>query len=254
MKIDVIIPVYNSEKTIEKTIDSVLAQTNQVSEIIIVDDCSIDETQNIVKRRQKNLTGTKIVYIKNNKNLGAGASRNTGLQASKSRYVAFLDSDDYWLPNHLESLIDALDKSEWAVFAYANYKYYIPTSGEYSNCSQYLRRHKYQDQLQNTLISTPSVLIDKKQVGNIEFLERRTGQDYALWLSLLKVGDACGVGSCSVVVQKMPNSLSKSKIQSAMDIYQIQVECENIPRIIAFWNTVMFVINAVIKRKKFWKK
>jgi teichuronic acid biosynthesis glycosyltransferase TuaG len=250
MKIDVIIPVYNSEKTIVKAINSILSQSIDVEKIIVVDDCSIDNTKTIINRMQKDYS--TILYKKNTLNLGAGNSRNIGLTLSKSRYVAFLDSDDYWNENHLMELSKSLEENKWAIFAYSNYKYYLTKSNKYSNCSKFKERHNYKLQLRSTLISTPSVLIDKSRSGSFSFISRRTGQDYALWLDLLKRGDACGVNSCTVIVQKISNSLSKNKFQSLLDIYQIQRVQEEIGPFNALLNSIMFLVNTIKKKISFW--
>jgi teichuronic acid biosynthesis glycosyltransferase TuaG len=250
MNIDVIIPVFNSEKTIVKSIDSVLAQSISVNRIIIIDDCSTDDTKNIICRMQE-INGV-ILYKRNKFNLGAGSSRNAGLELSKSRYVAFLDSDDLWSEGHLMELYRSLNENKWAIFAYSKYKYYLPESDKYSNCSKCKDRHNYKFQLRSTLICTPSVLIDKSRSGDFSFISRRTGQDYALWLDLLKRGDACGVNSCTVIVQKISDSLSKNKFQSLLDIYQIQRVQEEIDPFNVLLNSIMFLVNTIKKKISFW--
>jgi len=248
--IDVIIPVFNSARTISKTINSALSQIAPVNKIFIIDDCSKDDTKKIVEELAQ--TDSRIIYKNNSVNLGAGKSRNIGLELSKSRYVAFLDSDDLWSEGHLMELYRALSENKWAIFAYSNYKYYLPESDKYSNCSKCKDRHNYKFQLSNTLICTPSVLIDKSRSGDFSFISRRTGQDYALWLDLLKKGDACGVNSCTVIVQKISNSLSKNKFQSLLDVYQIQRVQEGITPFSALLNSIMFLVNTIKKKISFW--
>ena len=99
----IIVPVYNSEKFIKRCISSILNQNFFDYEIIIINDCSTDASNRICKKfRQDNLN--KIKLIKNEKNLGAGQSRNLGLKYASGRYIIFLDSDDYLLENSLNSL------------------------------------------------------------------------------------------------------------------------------------------------------
>jgi glycosyltransferase involved in cell wall biosynthesis len=102
-KVSVIIPVYNSERFIKETIESVLNQTCQDFEIIIIDDGSIDKSAEIIK----SFTDRRILYIYQ-KNEGVSAARNKGISASKGEYIAFLDHDDLWLPKKLEEQISVL--------------------------------------------------------------------------------------------------------------------------------------------------
>lgn len=97
-KISVIIPVYNAEKTIGNSIDSVLSQSFTDFEILIVDDCSTDKSLDIIK----SFTDSRIILMRHKKNKGAPAARNTAIKVAKGEYLAFLDSDDIWYKNKLE--------------------------------------------------------------------------------------------------------------------------------------------------------
>jgi glycosyltransferase involved in cell wall biosynthesis len=108
-KISVIIPTYNRAHLIERSIISVLNQTYQNFEIIVVDDGSIDNTEEIIKKLQR--TDNRIRYIKLEKNIGAAAARNIGIKAAKEEYVAFQDSDDEWLPEKIEKQIRVLENA-----------------------------------------------------------------------------------------------------------------------------------------------
>lgn len=105
--VSVIMPTFNREKTILRAINSILQQTYKDIEIIIVDDCSTDNTQKVVE----SLNNNNITYIKQDKNRGACAARNEGIKLAKGEYIAFLDSDDEWLPEKVEKQIDFLQKN-----------------------------------------------------------------------------------------------------------------------------------------------
>ncbi|WP_339180173.1 glycosyltransferase family 2 protein [Oceanobacillus sp. FSL W7-1293] len=111
VKVSVIIPTKDREISIERAIKSVLGQTIQDIEIIVVDDNSSDNTFESINRFKKT-SHIDITYLKNEKNLGGAVSRNKGALKSKGKYIAFLDSDDEWLPNHLEAGINVIEKSE----------------------------------------------------------------------------------------------------------------------------------------------
>lgn len=103
--VSVIIPAYNRSQYIEKTIRSVLTQTYQNFEIIVVDDCSNDNTSELLAFMAKD--DQRICYIKHDKNKGAQAARNTGVKASNGDFIAFLDSDDWWYPDKLQKQVAA---------------------------------------------------------------------------------------------------------------------------------------------------
>ena len=100
--VSIIMPSYNTGKFIEETINSVINQTYNNWELIIVDDCSNDNTDEIVK----SIKDSRIVYLKNEKNSGAAVSRNKALKEAKGRWIAFLDSDDLWKREKLEKQIN----------------------------------------------------------------------------------------------------------------------------------------------------
>lgn len=102
IKISVVIPLYNKEKRISDCINSVIAQTSAATEIIIVDDGSTDDSLEIAKRSLKNHNGN--VKIISQKNSGASSARNTGVEASESNLIAFLDADDEWSPIYIEKM------------------------------------------------------------------------------------------------------------------------------------------------------
>lgn len=108
-KITVIVPCYNVEKYVKKSIESILNQTYKNIEIIAIDDCSKDKTFEIIKKIEKENEG-KVRVIKNEKNLGLAATRNKGIMEAKTDFIGFIDSDDYIDENYYESLIDAIEK------------------------------------------------------------------------------------------------------------------------------------------------
>ena len=117
LKVSIILPNYNSSKTIINTINSILQQTYKNWEIIIVDDCSDKKTKNILSK-YKNIKKIKIFYLKKNK--GTAYCRNLAIKKSKSYYLAFIDSDDTWEKNKLKLQINFMQKNNY-FFTYTNY-------------------------------------------------------------------------------------------------------------------------------------
>ena len=121
-KVDIIVPVYNSQKYISKTINSVFRQTYKNWKLIIIDDASTDDTKKILDTiYKKNKNKKKITIFKNNINRGQAFSRNRGLKYSKSKFVTFLDSDDFWDKNKLKNQIKFMLKYNYD-FTYSDYK------------------------------------------------------------------------------------------------------------------------------------
>ena len=117
--VSIIMPSYNTGKYIVSSIKSVLAQTYQNWELLIVDDCSTDNTDDLVKQL---LQDSRIHYLKNEKNSGAAVSRNRALKEARGRWIAFLDSDDLWMPQKLERQIDYMRKNGYS-FTYTAVSY-----------------------------------------------------------------------------------------------------------------------------------
>ena len=116
--VSIIMPSFNTGKYITETIESVLAQSYKNWELIIVDDCSSDNTDEIVSTY---LSDDRIHYLKNEKNSGAAFSRNIALRKAKGKWIAFLDSDDLWLPEKLELQLAYMKKNNYA-FSYTDYR------------------------------------------------------------------------------------------------------------------------------------
>ena len=116
--VSIVMPSYNTAKYITETVESVLRQTYPFWELIIVDDCSTDETDKLVKPY---LADARVRYLKNNHNSGAAVSRNHALREAKGKWIAFLDSDDIWLREKLEKQIEFMQANDYH-FSYTNYE------------------------------------------------------------------------------------------------------------------------------------
>lgn len=242
--ISVIIPSYNSSKYILKTVNSVLQQTYENFEIIIVDDCSKDNTREVI--RELSEQDNRVRYIFQEKNGGAAVARNTGIENAKGRYIAFLDSDDIWESDKLSIQIRYLMQGHPFVFcAYDT----VDAEGNVLGGKIKIKKVvQYQDLMSKTYISTPTVLYDRHYFGDVRMPLRRTGQDYAFWLVLLKKSDAYGIDEALVHVTRRGGSLSKNKFQSLVDIYQTQTQLEGIGKTKAVFHTICYLLYALKKK------
>lgn len=244
--VSVIIPVYNSGRYITETIESALNQTYNNIEIVLVDDCSKDNSREIIERFMN--MHSNIVYHLQEKNGGAALARNKALDLAKGRYVAFLDSDDLWYPEKIEKQLQLMQNKKIA-FCYTAYEMVDGQGIVLKNKTRVIERAEYKNLLKNTVISTPTVMIDRNITGDLRMPNRRTGQDYAYWLLLLKeVKLAYGLNESLVTVRRRSGSLSRNKFQNIVDVWEIQTKIENIPRMYALYNTLCYIFNSLIKR------
>ena len=124
--ISVILPAYNAGKYLGEALESALSQTRPAAEIIVVDDGSTDGTVAVAEG-----FGRPVRLIRNSENLGVGASRNRGVQASRGAYVAYLDADDKWRPNHLANLGALLDAHARVGFAFSPLELFGEKTGQW---------------------------------------------------------------------------------------------------------------------------
>lgn len=251
--VSVIIPVYNSEKFIKSTLESVIKQTYSEIEIVIVDDCSTDSSRQIVEK----ITNTqsiaesqksrKIFYYRQPINQGAAVARNKALELASGQYIAFLDSDDMWKPEKLEKQISFM-KSRNIGFCFSAIEM-INQTGEVVKSKRDVKEEvTYSFLLKNTMIPTSSVVIDRNIVGDFQMPLMRGGQDYATWLMLLrKVGTAYGINEALVQYRIGHSSLSSNKLNSLKQVWNIQTRQEKINKIEAVFNLFCFCFNALKK-------
>lgn len=244
--VSVITPVYNAEKVIGATLESVFNQTYPNIEIILVDDCSTDNSKTVIEEYAK--SHPEIVYFRQPTNQGAGAARNKALELAKGQYVAFLDADDLWHPEKTEKQVNLL-KEKNGSFSY--------TAIEMIDCEGKIVKKKrkvkesvdYKFLLKNTMIATSTVLIDRSIKGDFRMPLRRGGQDYATWLMLLRDG-SIAYGINEVLEQyRVGNkkSLSGEKRKSIKQVWEIQTQQEHINVFNAWINVNCFIFNALKK-------
>lgn len=243
--VSVITPVYNAERFIQSTIESVLNQTYKNIEIILVDDCSKDKSAKIINELCEKYPN--IVYHLQEKNMGAGVARNKALELARGRYVAFLDSDDMWKPDKISKQIDVMNKTG-APLCYTA----IEMIDENGKIVKEKRKIKeicdYRYLLHNTVIPTSGLVVDRVQCGDFRMHLRRGGQDYATWLKLMRNGAvARGIDEALVQYRIVSGSLSSNKFKSIQQVWEIQTQDEKIGKIPAAFHVLCFTFNAVKK-------
>lgn len=244
--VSVITPVFNAGKVIGKTLQSVFNQTYKNIEIVLVDDCSKDDSQEVIRAYMDN--HPEIVYFRQPTNQGAGAARNKALELAKGQYVAFLDADDMWHPEKIEKQINLLKEKNGA-FSYTAIQM-VDENDNVVKTKRKVRDHlDYKFLLRNTMIATSTVLIDRTVLRDFRMPLRRGGQDYATWLSLLRGGTiAYGIDE-ALEDYRVGNkdSLANNKWKSFKQVWEIQTQDEKIGKFQAAFNLCCFTINAAKK-------
>ena len=218
--ISIIIPAYNAEKTIDEAIQSVFQQTYQKWELIIINDCSSDKTEEFVKKYLDQ--NNKIIFLNNEKNLGVSATRNKGIAASKGEWIAFLDSDDKWNSEKLEKQVRLIKKNKMADLVFTG----IAFINHRGLVSQYLLEVPesigYRQLLKQNLIYCSSVMVKKELVINYRMQNDKMHEDYAVWLQLLKDGyHAFGINEPLLIYRVSENSKSRNKRYAAKMTYRV---------------------------------
>lgn len=183
--VSIIMPSYNTGKYIAESIKSVLAQTYENWELIIVDDCSTDNTDKVVGAF---LIDKRICYLKNEKNSGAAISRNRALREAKGRWIAFLDSDDLWKPEKLKKQISFMSQNQYA-FSYTNYIEIDENSKENGVSVTGPKRITKRGMYNYCWPGCLTVMYDASVVGLVQIEDIKKNNDYAMWLKVCKKVD-----------------------------------------------------------------
>ena len=216
--ISIITPVFNSEKYICETINSVLDQTYNNWELLIVDDCSDDSSFELVSRYAQ--LDSRIKVFKNKNNSKAFETRNVALRNASGNFIAFLDSDDIWHKNKLKMQLEFMLINNYS-FTYTAFSRFEGSPSNNNKIINIVDKVSYKYLLGNSVIVTSSVMINKDSFGYFE-MQNVYYDDFVLWLELLsKTQYAYCLNKCLLQYRISTNSLSNNKFKSAKKLYQI---------------------------------
>ncbi len=245
--ISIVVPVYNAGAYIEETIEMVRAQTYGEWELILVDDCSEDDS---ASRIEKAITGdnTNIRLIRKKVNEGAARARNTGMEAAKGRYVAFLDADDVWMPDKLEKEL-AFMKEKKAAFVFTAYEFgdeKARRTGKIVHVPPVLR---YRQALSRTIIFTSTVLLDTRLTGwELIRMPEVKSEDTATWWRILRRFDACGLDQVLTIYRRPAKSLSSNKVEAVRRIWNLYRKEEKLSLWKSCYNLFFWALRATLRR------
>ncbi len=243
--ISIIVPVYNAEKFLRETIDSVLGQTYGDFELLLVDDCSKDGSVKLVEE----YTDSRVRLIKQEENHGAYAARNRGLEEAKGRFIAFLDSDDLWEKDKLSKEMSFMQEKD-AGFVFTGY--------EFADCNgvgtgvivKVPETINFKQALNNTTIFTSTVLIDREKIqDDLIRMPNITSEDTATWWRILKAGNiAFGLNENLVKYRRSAGSLSSNKFEAIKRIFRLYREIAGLSVPSSCMHFCFWAVTAVLRR------
>ena len=242
--VSVIMPAFNAEKTIKKSIESVLSQDYMGWELIVVNDCSSDKTMEIVERFMANEPRIKMINLE--KNAGISKARNIGIKRGKGRYLAFLDSDDMWKPKKLSTQLKFMTSKEYA-FTFTSYELMDFNGSPLERTIHAKRVVDYRKLLTNNCIGCLTVIIDRESIPVVT-MPTIKHEDYATWLNLLKKGfKAFGLDESLAMYRVSEHSTSANKIKAISWIWTIYRRSQGFGVLKSLFLLILNIIKLLLK-------
>lgn len=247
--VSIIVPVYNAGAYIEETVNSVRAQTCTCWELILVDDHSKDDTLSVIKKYLDVIRDERIRLIAKKTNEGAAAARNTGIDAAKGRYIAFLDADDLWMPDKLEKEL-AFMKEKQAAFVFTAYEFGDENARGTGKVVHVPKELTYQKALSRTVIFTTTVLFDSRKTGrDLIKMPMVKSEDTATWWKVLKSGlTAYGLDEVLAIYRRPAASLSSNKLEAVRRIWNLYRREEKLSLPYSCYNLFFWAVRATLRR------
>lgn len=246
-------PSYNTGKFIAESINSVIAQTYTDWELIIVDDASTDDTDEVVKKftEPAEVNASKIHYLKNAQNSGAAVSRNRALRESHGKWIAFLDSDDLWAPEKLEKQVAFMENNGYA-FSYTRYGI-MDEDGKQTGLLVGGPKHITKTGMFNYCWpGCLTVMYNREVIGDIQIADIKKNNDYAMWLK------ACRKANCYLLSENLASyrvrngSISRhSHLALVKWHYKLYREAEGLNPVYSLWITARNLFFGVWKKLRY---
>ncbi|HWX30707.1 MAG TPA: glycosyltransferase family 2 protein [Steroidobacteraceae bacterium] len=246
--VSIVTPAYKAARFVGATIESVIAQDYLQWEMLVVDDRSPDDTAEIVARYAA--ADPRVKLIRQAENGGAAAARNAALEAARGRYVAFLDSDDVWMPGKL-SLQLSFMREVGAGLSFTSFRRITQDGRRTGRLVSVPSSLDYASLLKNTAIVTSTVVIDRSAAGNIR-MTKTYYDDFVLWLGLLKRGViARGLRLDLLRYRVVEQSISRNKVNSARQVWRTYRDIEGLGVLPAGWCFANYAGRAWLKYRRF---
>lgn len=255
--ISIVVPVYNAEEFLDDTISSVLNQTYKNWELLLVNDCSPDNSKKVYEKFKDD---KRIKWFDLKRNSGTAEARNKGIKESSGNYICFLDSDDFWDKDKLSKQVSFMKNNDCA-FSFTGYEF-AEEDGTLSGKKVHVpSKINYKGALKNTIIWTSTVMLDMKKLkkSDIYMPNVRRGQDTATWWKILKRIDyAYGLDEVLSYYRRNRNGLSFNKIVAFKRSWNLYRNVEKLGLVKSIYYFSIHFIYAIGKRLQLgrflWKK
>lgn len=246
--VSIITPSYNSSVFISQTIESVLAQTYPDWEMLIIDDGSTDASPDIIKEYARK--DSRIRFLQTEQPSGSPAvPRNIGIMNARGRYIAFLDSDDLWLPDKLAEQLKLFDGDETAI-VYSNYEKISEAGERAERIITAPSQVSYRELLKGNVIGNLTGIYDTEKVGKV-YCRNMHHEDYILWLSILQKGYvARNTNAVHALYRVRKQSVSANKLSVISWQWNIYRSIEKIGYLRACYYFIHYAYRALLKSKK----
>lgn len=242
--VSIITPAYRCASVVDETIRSVVAQTYTNWEMLIADDCSPDNTCTIIESWAKR--DPRIKLIKLERNGGPSIARNAALEQARGRWVAFLDSDDFWLPKKLELCLEFARMRD-AAFVFTGFRRIPSAGGEPGRYIGVPTTLNYRQLLGNTAIATSTVLLDTTRTGHVR-MRKTYYDDFDCWLQILKKGIiAHGFDADLMRYRVTAKSVSRNKGKSALKVWRAYRDLEGLSVPLSAWYFFQYAVRGALK-------
>lgn len=247
--VSIIMPLYNCKNFVVDSIKSVLFQTYEHWELIIVDDMSTDNSYDVAKAFVDDELRIQLHQLQSNS--GAAAARNHAIELAKGEFIAFLDSDDLWVENKLEEQV-AFMKQQNASLSFTGYQWINETGHVLKNIIHVPKFVTYETLLKQNVIGCLTAMYDSSKIGKFYFdvsLEKH--EDYEYWLEMLKITPkAEGLNIPLAYYRIRQNSLSGNKISAATYVWKILRKYQKIRLHKAIYYFGWYTYKSILKYKK----
>lgn len=243
-------PAYNAAKTIRASIQSIQGQTVQEWELIVIDDGSKDDTAAILA--DLSAKDSRIRFLQNEKNSGASYTRNRAVELAQGEWIAFLDSDDLWMPEKLEKQLALATIYPDMVICYTASSF-INDDGElYGYVMGAIERMTYRTLLRKNLLSCSSVMIRSSIMKNIKMPGDQMHEDYYVWLKVLRqFGIAYGINEPLLIYRLSSNSKSSNRVKSAKMLFNAY-RAVGYSLVVSAFLTFQYVFYSISKRRSIY--
>jgi teichuronic acid biosynthesis glycosyltransferase TuaG len=242
--VSIVMPAYNAERHLRASIDSVIAQGYASWELLVADDCSTDRSLQIAQEYAARDARVKPLPLE--RNSGPAMARDAAIHAARGRYVAFLDSDDQWLPGKLERQLEFMRRQD-AALSFTGFRRISADGARVGRVIRVPARLSYRELLGNTAIATSTAIVDRALSGPIRMVKTYY-DDFALWLEITRRGfTAHGLDEDLMRYRVVGGSVSRHKGRSALMVWRTYREVERLNLAAASWAFARYAVNAVRK-------